>query len=132
TGLPNDYAAAYRAAFDPRYMGALGEPGPARKFQRAMMRLDQPRLNGAHFLLASLLGVQPGQSRRNDLFKARAAFCRLILTTNFDPFLQTALQSVNRLYFMRDTPELGLGDEIFDEQPHAIHLVYLHGSIHRR
>src|SRR6202451_3330434 len=131
-GLPNDNSAGYRAAFDPRYWGALGEPGLARKFQRAMMRLDQPRLNGAHFLLASLLGLQPGQSRRNHLFKSRAAFCRLILTTNFDPFLQIALQSMNRLYFMSDTPELGIGDEILDKQLDAIHLVYLHGSIHRR
>jgi hypothetical protein len=132
TGLPSDYSAAYRAAFDPDYSGAVGEPAQARRFQRALMRLDQPRLNAAHFLLASLLGVQPGQSRRNDLFKARSAFCRLILTTNFDPFLQTALQSVNRLYYMSDTPELGVGDEILDDETDAIHLVYLHGSIHRR
>jgi hypothetical protein len=132
TGLPNDYSAAYRAAFNPDHIGAVGEPAQARRFQRALMRLDQPRLNAAHFLLASLLGVQPGKSRRNDLFKARSAFCRLILTTNFDPFLQTALQSVNRLYFMSDTPELGVSDEILDGQTDAIHLVYLHGSIHRR
>jgi tetratricopeptide (TPR) repeat protein len=132
TGLPEDYAAAYKAAFDPHYFGAVGEPAQARKFQRALMRLDQTRLNAAHFLLASLLGVQPGKSRRNELFKARAAFCRLILTTNFDPFLQTALQTVNRLYFMSDTPELGVSDEILDDQTDAIHLVYLHGSIHRR
>ena len=132
TGLPDDYSAAYRAAFNPNYIGAAGEPAQARKLQRTLMRLDQPRLNAAHFLLASLLGVQPGQSRRNDLFKARAAFCRLILTTNFDPFLQIALQAVNRLYFMSDTPELGVSDEILDDQTDAIHLVYLHGSIHRR
>src|SRR5436305_1352008 len=92
TGLPTDNAAAYRAAFDQRYTGGLGEPGLARRFQRAVMRLEEPRLNAAHFLLASLLGLQPGKSRRNDRFKARAAFCRLILTTNFDPFLQIALQ----------------------------------------
>jgi tetratricopeptide (TPR) repeat protein len=131
TGLPNDYSAAYRAVFNSKYSGALA-PGPARQFQRAVMRLDHPRLNSAHFLLASLLGVQPGKTRRNDLFKARAAFCRLILTTNFDPFLQIALQSVNRLYLMSDMPELGIDDGILDEQPDAIHLVYLHGTIHRR
>lgn len=132
TGLPEVNADAYKAAFDPYYFGAVGEPAQARKFQRALMRLDQPRLNAPHFLLASLLGVQPGRSRTSKLFKARAAFSRLILTTNFDPFLQTALQAVNRLYFMSDTPELGVSDEVLDDQTDAIHLVYLHGSIHRR
>ena len=132
TGLPEDNGEAYRAAFSPRYRGAVGAPADARRFQRAMMRLNKPRLNAAHFLLASLLGVQPGKTRESGLFRSRAAFSRLILTTNFDPFLQTALQAVNLLYFMSDTPELGLGDEIFDDQTDAIHLVYLHGSIHRR
>ena len=132
TGLPADYAKAYRAAFAPEYSGAVGEPAQARRFQRVLVRPDRPRLNAPHFLLASLLGVQPGKSRKSRLFKARAAFSRLILTTNFDPFLQTALQAVSRLYLMSDAPELGVGDEIFDEQADAIHLVYLHGSIHRR
>ena len=132
TGLPEVNADGYTAAFNSSYRGAVGVPAQARKFQRALMRLDQPRLNAAHFLLASLLGVQPGRSRRNNLFKAKAAFSRLILTTNFDPFLQTALQSVNRLYFMSDTPELGVSDEVIDDETDAIHLVYLHGSIHRR
>lgn len=132
SGLPADYSAAYKAAFDSHFTGACGEPVQARKFQRALMRLDQPRLNAAHFLLASLLGVQPGVNRKSDLFSTAAAFSRLILTTNFDPFLQTALQAVNRLYFMSDTPELGVGDDVLDEQTDAIHLVYLHGSIHRR
>jgi SIR2-like domain len=131
-GLPENYAAAYQAAFNPKFWGAVGTPSQARNFQRALMRLDQPRLNAAHFLLASLLGVQPGKKRKSPLFKASAAFSRLILTTNFDPFLQTALQSVNRLYFMSDTPELGVSDEILDDQTDAIHLVYVHGSIHRR
>lgn len=132
TGLPEDNGEAYRAAFSPRYSGAVGAPAEAREFQRAMMQLTKPRLNAAHFLLASLLGTQPGKTRDSSLFRAQAAFSRLILTTNFDPFLQTALQSVNRLYFMSDTPELGVGDEIFDDDTDAIHLVYLHGSIHRR
>ncbi|PWT85368.1 MAG: hypothetical protein C5B58_03210 [Acidobacteria bacterium] len=132
TGLPVTYSDAYKAIFTAKYNGAVGEPAEARKFQRALMRLDKPRLNAAHFLLASLLGVQPGKSRKNDLFKARAAFSRLILTTNFDPFLQTALQAVNRLYFMSDTPELGVSNEILDDETDAIHLVYLHGTVHRR
>jgi tetratricopeptide (TPR) repeat protein len=132
TGLPRAYSDAYKAIFTSGYTGAVGEPAQARKFQRALMRLDKPRLNAAHFLLASLLGIQPGKSRKSDLFKARAAFSRLILTTNFDPFLQIALQSVNRLYFMSDTPEVGVSSEIFDDQTDAMHLVYLHGTIHRR
>jgi tetratricopeptide (TPR) repeat protein len=132
TGLPHVYSDAYKAIFTSGYTGAVGEPAQARKFQRALMRLDKPRLNAAHFLLASLLGIQPGKSRKSDLFKARAAFSRLILTTNFDPFLQIALQAVNRLYFMSDTPELGVSNEIFDDQTDAMHLVYLHGTIHRR
>jgi tetratricopeptide (TPR) repeat protein len=132
TGLPEDYSAAYRAAFNPKCSGAVGKPAQSRSFQRRLMRLDQPRLNAAHFLLASLLGVQPRKNRKSDLFKAEAAFSRLILTTNFDPFLQTALQAVNRLYFMSDTPYLGVSDEIYDDQTDAIHIVYLHGSIHRR
>ena len=133
TGLPENYADAYQAAFNTDYDGAVNTPKLARDFQLALMQLTRPRLNAAHFLLASLLGVQPGKtSRQNYLFKAKAAFSRLILTTNFDPFLQTALQAVNKLYFMSDTPELGVSDEIYDDQSDAIHLVYLHGSVHRR
>src|SRR6266705_3061924 len=62
TGLPESYSDAYRSVFNPKYRGAVGEPAQAREFQRALMRLDRPRLNAAHFLLASLLGVQPGKS----------------------------------------------------------------------
>ncbi len=99
TGIPADISAAYMAAFEPnKYTGAVGEPRIARMFQRALMKLDEPRLNDAHFFLASIIGVQPGRNRPSDSFQTRAAFSRLILTTNFDPFLQTALQSVNRLY----------------------------------
>jgi hypothetical protein len=129
--LPDKHADAYKAAFNTKY-GCLKDTGYAREFQRALMQLDKPRLNAAHFLLASLLGVQPGKSRSSDLFRAKAAFSRLILTTNFDPFLQIALQAVNRLYFMSDTPRLGVSSEIYDEDIDAIHLVYLHGSVHRR
>ncbi len=75
TRLPEDYAAAYRTAFNPSYMGAVGEPGRARKFQRVLMRLDQTRLNAAHFLLASLLECNLGDP-------ARTIFSRLTL-----PFL---------------------------------------------
>ena len=132
TGLPENYTVAYKAAFDPSHIGAVCIPAYARKFQRDMMRLDRPRLNAAHFLLASILGVQPYRSRPSQHFVTCAAFSRLILTTNFDPFLQIALQAVNRLYFMSDTPDLGLSDEILDDHTDAIHLVYVHGSIHQR
>jgi hypothetical protein len=131
-GLPENIAEAYQAAFSPDYDNAVGAPADARKFQRALMQLERYRLNAAHFLLASLLGVQPERTRSSELFNADAAFSRLILTTNFDPFLQIALQAVSRLYFMSDTPDLGVSDEIFDDNTDAIHLVYLHGSVHRR
>jgi tetratricopeptide (TPR) repeat protein len=129
-GLPENIAEAYQAAFSPDYDDAVGAPADARKFQRALMQLERYRLNAAHFLLASLLGVQPGRSRSSELFNATAAFSRLILTTNFDPFLQIALQAVSRLYFMSDTPDLGVSDEIFDDNTDAIHLIYLPG-VHR-
>jgi hypothetical protein len=95
---------------------------------REIIRPEQARLNLAHFLLGSLIGAQPGRTTKSDLFKTGSAFSRLILTTNFDPFLQVALQAVSRLYFMSDTPELGLADEILDDESDAVHLVYLHGS----
>ena len=128
-GMPDNYSAAYMAAFDPDYNGALGTPASARQFQRALMCLDKPRLNAAHFLLASILGVQ--KTRGSKLFKTDSAFSRIILTTNFDPFLQTALQLVNQLYFMSDTMELGVNVDLLDDYADAIHLVYVHGSVHR-
>ncbi len=132
THLPTNFAEAYQAVFSHQYDGAVNTPKLARQLQRDLMQLDKPRLNAAHFLLASILGVQHGGLRNPALFKAQAAFCRLILTTNFDPFLQIALQAVNQLYFMSDTPELGISSEIYDAAMDAVHLVYLHGSVHRR
>ena len=132
TKLPIDFAQAYKDAFSENYLGALPLPVDARKLQRELMQLEKPRLNAAHFFLASILGVQPGGIRDRNLFKTASAFSRLILTTNFDPFLQIALQSVNQLYFMSDTPDLGFGSEIHDSAVDSVHLVYLHGSIHRR
>jgi tetratricopeptide (TPR) repeat protein len=133
-GLPDlgHSATAYQAVFNPDYDSIVGAPADARKFQQALMQLDRFRLNAAHFLLASLLGVQSGRSRASELFRFASAFSRLILTTNFDPFLQIALQLVNRLYYMSDKPDLGVGDEILDDHTDAIHLVYMHGSVHRR
>ena len=48
TGLPETYSDAYKAVFTPEYFGAVGEPFQARRFQRALMQLDKPRLNAAH------------------------------------------------------------------------------------
>jgi hypothetical protein len=122
---PNKFAEAYQAVFSPEFDSIVGAPADGRRFQRALMQLDRYRINAAHFLLASLLGVQPGRSKSSSLFKFEGAFSRLILTTNFDPFLQTALQCVNRLYYMSDTPDLGVSDEILDDHTDAIHLVYV-------
>lgn len=84
------------------------------------------RLNPAHIHLASLLEAQQlGRGWKT------CAFCRTILTTNFDTLLQNALQKVNLLYRLTDRPERGIdrSDLHADEGP--IHLVYVHGSILR-
>lgn len=132
-GIPIDSALAYQSAFDHRYNGALGDPALAREFQREVIDLKRPRLNAAHFFLASIIAAQPSADggRRLEIWKHRAAFNRLIVTTNFDPFLQTALQLAGRLYFMSDRPDLGMADIAFEDDTDAIHLVYVHGSIHR-
>ena len=132
-GIPINSAAAYQAAFDHRFNGALGDPALAREFQREIMDLKRPRLNAAHFFFASIIAAQPGADggHRPEIWKFRSALSRLIVTTNFDPFLQTALQLAGRLYFISDRPDLGMADIAFEENTDAIHLVYIHGSIHR-
>jgi tetratricopeptide (TPR) repeat protein len=142
-GLPIPYDLAYQAAFDETYIGALGNRTEARKFQNHLIAPDILRLNAAHFFLASILAAQPHKGARQKkpaginkkklkkpLFKYEAAFSRLIFTTNFDPFLQVALQLADRLYFMSDTPDL-VADDLVENESNAIHLVYVHGSIHR-
>ena len=137
-GLPLDVQLAYKCAFDNRSVWPFANPADAHKFLHGIMRSDPPRLNAAHFFLASILGSQPSivpkesvaKDKTFSLFKFQSAFSRLILTTNFDPFLQIALQYANRLYFMSDTPNLE-GKDLSEDQTDAIHLVYLHGSIHR-
>ncbi|MGJ5817534.1 tetratricopeptide repeat protein [Paludibaculum fermentans] len=123
---------AYQEVFNTRRLGALGAPADARRFQRDVMSPRLSKLNPAHFFLASILGVQPGPRRPSKLFRTESAFCRLILTTNFDPFLQIALQMMNQLYVVTDSPEIRIGDEIRDEENDVVQLVYVHGSIHRR
>ena len=63
-GLPINPSLAYQAAFDPRYTGALGNRSVACNFQRHIMRLGMARLNAAHFLLGSILGVQPNRAAK--------------------------------------------------------------------
>jgi hypothetical protein len=84
------------------------------------------RLNAAHIHLAALLEAQ--QLGRE---WGTRAFCRTIITTNFDTLLQNALQMVNLLYRLTDRPENGLHHEDFRAEEGPIHLVYTHGSILR-
>ncbi len=83
-------------------------------------------LNRANIYLAALLEAQ--QAGRG--WRTRA-FCRTILTTNFDTILQNSLQMVNLLYAITDRPEKGLDSSEFSGDETAIHLVYTHGSILR-
>lgn len=131
TGLPNVPSEAYKAAFSPRFSGALSQPKRAREFQRELIRSSKPGLNLSHFLLASLLALQPS-GRTGDRFKTKSALSRLIFTTNFDSYLQRALQATNQLYYMSDIPDLDIGPDLLDPSHDAIHLVYIHGSIHRQ
>jgi SIR2-like domain len=84
-------------------------------------------LNEATIYLAALLEAQ--QSGHG--WHTRA-FCRTILTTNFDTSLQNCLQLVNLLYLITDRPERGLDQSDFPGNETAVHLVYTHGSILRR
>jgi hypothetical protein len=83
-------------------------------------------LNAAHIYLAALLEAQQLGRRWNT-----CAFCRTLITTNFDTLLQNALQMVNLLYRLTDRPEKGLDRSDFDGEEGPIHLVYTHGSILR-
>lgn len=83
-------------------------------------------LNEASIYLAALLEAQ----QLGDRWKT-CAFCRTLITTNFDTLLQNALQMVNLLYRLTDRPEHGLERPDFDTEEGAIHLVYAHGSILR-
>lgn len=83
-------------------------------------------LNLAHMYLASILEAQQlghGWST--------CAFCRTIITTNFDTLLQNSLQMVNILYRITDRPERGLTMSDLQSEEGPIHLVYAHGSILR-
>jgi hypothetical protein len=79
------------------------------------------QLNPAHMYLAKLLEAQQ--------LGRIGAFCRTIITTNFDTLLQNALQRVNLMYRLTDKPEKGLHRSDLDAEEGPIHLVYAHGSI---
>ncbi|MBI5833692.1 MAG: hypothetical protein HZB16_15435 [Armatimonadetes bacterium] len=92
------------------------------RYLHAVIAKAGNRLNDAHMFLAGLLAEQaawPGE---------RLPFCRTILTTNFDWFLQYALQLTQTLYFMSDQP--GAIDPLTAGLGSAIHLVQAHGSAH--
>lgn len=145
-GLPEDPGAAYQNLFSYQGVNALfalterEEPQDAgERFMKGFLRYvmdmgyehgygstGRSTLNLANVYLAALLEAQ--QTGRG--WNTRA-FCRTILTTNFDTLLQNALQMVNLLYSLTDRPEKGLDRSEFAEDETAIHLVYTHGSILR-
>jgi tetratricopeptide (TPR) repeat protein len=100
----------------------LFDPGLRRDFLRHMIERRGKALNGSHLFLAGIL------ARQNNWHFHRP-FARTIFTTNFDPLLQRSLQLAHKLYYMTDDPGITFRPE--SESGEAIHLVYLHGSIHR-
>lgn len=88
--------------------------------------LGRNSLNPANIYLAALLEAQQlGLQWKN------RAFCRTLITTNFDTLLQNALQMVNLLYRITDRPEHGFELSDFQLEESVIHLIYAHGSILR-
>ena len=125
-GLPVDPTAAYQTIAKAEAINGIGTVEHSREFLRAMVAKGRGRLNGAHFFLASLLDSQ----QRGELY-ARRPFCKTIFTSNFDPYLQTSLQLIGVLYSMTDRPELRVDPGHLEESDEAVHLVYVHGSVHR-
>ncbi len=126
TCIPKDnyISEAYKLLMSVNCPNGLTTPALRREYIRHLCQNVKRKNNPAHLYLACLLNHQRKQS-----WKYKTKFCRTILTTNFDPLLQDALQLVNVLYYMSDRPEVldYLQEDIHD----AIHLVYTHGSIHR-
>ena len=90
-------ADAYKALFDQKRTGGLNTPQLARRFLREITLPEdgKTRLNATHFYLASLLSLQrrPDQKgMKGELFYVgRRPFVRTLITSNFDPLLQTSL-----------------------------------------
>jgi tetratricopeptide (TPR) repeat protein len=120
SSVPVNWVEGYREAMSGSNQSGLNTPGLRREFLRQIIS-DHPQENAAHLFLAGIIG------RQDDKPFARP-FARTIFTTNFDSLLQRALQRVQALYYMTDDPDAAFEP---DESSRAIHLVYLHGSIHR-
>ncbi|WP_146151835.1 TPR end-of-group domain-containing protein [Ahniella affigens] len=131
SGLPDDSdgdntTRAYQAIMSGQSGGGLNTADLRRDYFRALCKRVENRINLAHLYLGSLLHSQ-STSEWRDL--KRRPFCRTILTTNFDPLLQRALQLHNVLYFMTDQPHGGIAPP--EDEDQAVHLIYTHGSVHR-
>ncbi len=126
TGIPKDSSVseAYKLLMSANCPNGLTTPSLRREYIRYLCQNANRKNNPAHLYLACLLNHQRKKDR---IYKAK--FCQTILTTNFDPLLQDALQLVNVLYYMSDRPEVT--DHLQEDSHNAIHLVYTHGSIHR-
>jgi tetratricopeptide (TPR) repeat protein len=112
-------------AISDRYCWLMGGEGPLhtphlrRKYMREVVSSAGKKLNPAHLFLAGILSEMDRDH----------PFCRTIFTTNFDPFLQKALQLAGTMYFMSDRPDSVEAPD--DSSDDAVHLFYAHGSIHR-
>ena len=103
---------------------SASRPGSGRRRWPRLAGRNQ--LNPARIYLAALLEAQQLGLRWKS-----GAFCRTLITTNFDTLLQNALQMVNLLYRLTDRPEHGFAPSDFHVEEAAIHVVYAHGSILR-
>jgi tetratricopeptide (TPR) repeat protein len=126
SGFPKDdyISAAYKLLMSVDCPGGLTTPALRRDYIRDLCQSSSRKNNPAHLYLACLLNQQ-----KKHKLKYGLNFCKTILTTNFDPLLQDAMQLVNVLYYMSDRPEVL--DYLQEDSHEAIHLVYTHGSIHR-
>jgi len=122
--IDNHISEAYKLLMSVNCPNGLTTPALRREYIRHLCQNAKRKNNPAHLYLACLLNHQRKQS-----WEYKTKFCRTILTTNFDPLLQDALQLVNVLYYMSDRPEVL--DYLQEDSHDAIHLVYTHGSIHR-
>lgn len=105
---------------------ALNDSYTRRAYLNAVMKKAGNKINAAHIYLADILRFQDSKEWKR---RYKCAFCRTVLTTNFDPLLQRSLQLAGQLYSVTDRPEqLDLPEEEFD---HFINLAYVHGSLAR-
>ncbi|GEM_PF-4017931 len=123
--LPRDYAAAYRDVFDIHQPNlGFSEHNQADQFLAKLIHANIRKLNTSHFMLASIIDLYAQKIIRSPLTEQ-------IFTTNFDPFLQKALQLVNQLYLVTDTPDLEDALNKIKFTDGFINLVYVHGTHNR-